>query len=289
MATNITLAQAAVLVDEMWTPELNDAVEFNFNIIKTFDDRSDQLPHGDRLNLPAIHHLTTGAKAADTALTPISLTETEDTFTVSTHRAVAIRVEDIAEIQAKYEVRANYTDSMSYGISRDMETDAAGVIDNNTLQTIGTLGTELTDDNLLRAWQYLEDSAAPSNNRFLVLSPAGAAGVMKLDKFASRLYVPDARVSENAEVGPVYRAALTISNLTVGTAPNSDGSMHHKLHFFKIMQRAPTVHSWYSPLDLAWVVSVDSLYGVFERNEADEAAGVTTRSSLWGVRLRNVK
>ena len=80
-----------------------------------------------------------------------------------------------------------------------------------------------------------------------------------------------------------------ISNLTTGTAPNSSGAMWAGDHFFKIIKKKPTTDAWKSPLAKAWVVATDQIYGVFERQEADEAAAATTTARLHGVRLQTLK
>lgn len=286
---NVTVTTAATDIDEIWSPELNDAVEFELVVVPTFEDRSDHMPHGDTYHLPARHHLSTTAKSASTDLTPQALTETQQNYTVNTHRASAIEVEDIAEIQSKYEIRSTYTDGIAYGLARDMETDATGLFDDNTTQTVGIIQQELTDANLIRAWQYLEDGGAPRRDRHCVLSAAAVGGLMKLDVFRSHLYVANADVTRDAEIDTLYKAQLHQSNLTVGTAPSSSGHMYHKKHFFKIIQRPPTTHTWYSPLAVAWIVSMDTIYGLFERQEADEAQNVTTTARLWGVRLQTLK
>ena len=286
---NITTTTHDVYIDEAWAAEINRAVEFELLIFKTFDDKSAEAPHGDTYHLPARHHLSTSAKAASTDLTPQASTETQQNYTINTHRGIAIEVEDIAEIQSKYDVRKGHTEDLSYSLARDMETDATGLFDDNTTQTVGVIQQELTDANLIRAWQYLEDAGCPRTGRLVVMSPATQGGLMKLDVFRSHLYVADADVTRKAELSTLYKAELIVSNLTVGTAPSSSGHMYHKSHFFKIVRRQIETHTWYSPLALAWIVSADTIYGVFERQEADEAGGVTTTARLWGVRLQTLK
>ena len=288
---NVTVTTADIFIDEAWSPELNRAIEFDIVIASLFADWTKFMSgSGDVFHLPARHHLTANTKSAGTDATPEAITETQQNFTVSTHQIAAQEIEDFAEIMSKYDIRAEFTREYSYALGRAMDVSAAALLDDNTSQTVGTLTAELTDDNLSRMWQYLRDNSARSPYKG-VFSPAGYAGLLKIDKFINSLYNGDdaGKAVHQAKVGTIYQTDFHISQLTVGTAPNSSGHAWAGDHFFKILKRPPTLHQWYSPLATAWVVSADQIYGVFERQEADEAAAVTTTARLQGVRLQNLK
>lgn len=282
----ITTTTAAVHIDEAWTPELNRAVELDIVIAALFEDRSAQLRHGNILNMPARHNLTANTKAAGTDLTAEVITETEQTFTVSTHQAIAQTIEDIASIQSRYDLRAETTMAGSYSLSRAMDVACAALMDDNTTQSVGTVGAELSYSNLLAARTYLRNSAA-KGKQVIVVPPATYSGLLNTDQFINAMYNGDTKgmAVREAECGKIFGATVYESQLTTGTAPSAYGAWWARGHFFKIVQRRPTTHTWYSPLALSWVVSMDQLYGVFERQEADEAAAVTTTARLWGVRL----
>ena len=260
-------------------------------IASLFSDWSGKMQgHGDIFHLPARHNLTANTKSASTDATPEAITETEQTFTVSTHQIVAQEVEDFAEVMSRYDIRSEYTKAASYALGRAMDVAAAALLDDNSTQTVGTLTAELTDDNFIRAWQYLEDSSADSPFKGVV-SPAAWGGMLKIEKFTQQLYNGDTqgRALHEAQIGNVYQARMYASPLTVGTAPSSSGHMWAGDHFFKIVKKQPKQDAWFSPLAKAWVIATDQIYGVFERQEADEAAAVTTTARLHGVRLQSLK
>ena len=124
-----------------------------------------------------------------------------------------------------------------------------------------------------------------------VVSPACWGGLLKLEKFTQQLYNGDTKgkAVHDAEIGRVYQAVMHMSNLTVGTAPSSSGSMWAGDHFFKIIKKAPKQDAWFSPLAKAWVVATDQIFGAYEKQEADEAAAVTTDNLLHSVRLQSLK
>jgi len=246
--------------------------------------------HGDIFHFVARHNLTANTKSAGSDATPEAITETEQTFTVSTHQITAQEIEDFAEVMSKYDIRSEYTMAASYALSRAMDVACAALLDDNTTQTVGTLTAELTDDNLLRAWQYLRDSAGKPPFKGVV-SPACWAGLLKVEKFIQALYNGDTKgmAVHEAQIGKIYQATMYVSQLTVGTAPNSSGHIWANDHFFKIIKKAPKQDAWYSPLAKAWILATDQIYGVFENQEADEAAAVTTTARLHGVRLQTLK
>ena len=288
---NVTNTTADKYIDEVWSNELNLAIEFDLIIFNLFSDWTKRMAgSGDIFHLPARHHLTANTKSAGSDATPEAITETEQTFTVSTHQIVAQEIEDFAEVMVKYDLRAGFTEEASYALSRAMDVSAAALLDDNTTQTVGTLTAELTDDNFIRSWQYLQDSAGKAPYKGVV-SPAAWGGMLKVEKFIQQLYTGDTggKAVHEAQIGKVYQATMYVSQLTVGTAPNSSGHMWAGDHFFKIVKKAPKQDAWYSPLAKAWIVATDTIYGVFERQEADEAAAVTTVARLHGVRLQTLK
>lgn len=291
---NVTITTAAVDIDQVWSPELNRAIQLDIVIAALFDDKSalvDQ--HGNTINLPSRHNLTANAKGAGVALTPQAITETNQQFVLpmtNGHRAIAQEIEDIAEIQSRYDIRNETTVAGAYALARQMDVDAGSLFSTNATLTVGVLGAELMDDNLLTARTNLRNNAAP-RPWYGCVSPATYSGLLKLDKFVNKMYgaEDDGSAVTEGKIGQIYAADFYESQLLTGTAPNSSGAFWSKSHYFKAIQREPTTHTWYSPLDLAWVVSMDEIYGMYERLEADETAGATTNSINWAVRLQAVK
>jgi hypothetical protein len=287
---DVTITTAALYIDQVWSPELNRAIQYDVVVAALFDDKSalvDQ--HANTINLPSRHNLTANAKAAGTALTPQAITETQQQFVLpmtNGHRAIAQEIEDIAEIQSRYDIRSETTIAGAYALARQMDVDAASLFAAAT-NSSGTSSAELTDDNLILARTLLRNNAAP-RPWYIVVPPATYSGFLKLEKFTNMLYIGESTEGtavEEAKVGRMYGADVYESQLLAGSAPAATGAFWSKTHYFKAIQRQPTTHTWYSPLDLAWIVSMDCIYGMFERLEADEAAAATTNSSNWAAKL----
>ena len=290
---NVTDTTAAEFINEVWSPELNRAIEFKTVISEMFTDwtkRATDGGGGQIFHLPASHNLTANTKASSIDATPEAITETEQTFTPSTHQIVAQQIENFAEVMSRYDIRAEYTKSASYALARARDVAAANLFDDNSTQSVGALTAEVDDDDLIDAWKFLMNaSATPSYNG--IVSPACWGGLLKIDKFTNQLYNGDSggKAVHEAQIGKVYQSTFYVSQLTVGTAPSSDGHLWAGDHFFKIIKKKPTQDAWYSPLAKAWIVATDHIFGVFERQEADEAAAATSVARLHGVRIRTLK
>lgn len=287
----VTDVTAAKFIDEVWSNELNRAVEFKTIISGLFADWTKKMKgSGQIFHLPARHNLAVNTKSRTIDATPEAITETQQNFTVDTHQIVAQQIENFAEVMSKYDIRAEYTLAASYALARAMDVACAALLDDNSTQTVGTLTAEMTDDNLIRAWQYGADNSAEGPGKGVV-SPACWAGFLKIEKFTNQLYNGDikGKALHEAQIGKVYQAMMYQSQLTVGTAPNSSGHLWWGDHFFKIVKKAPKQDAWYSPLAKSHIVATDQIYGVFERQEADEAASATSVARLHGVRLQSLK
>ena len=288
---NITATTAARFITEQWGDELNRAIEFAIVIDPLFSDWSDRLSgHGDIFHYVARHNLTANTKTASVDATPEAITETDQDFQVTTHQIVAQEIEDFAEVMSKYNIRSEFTEAATYALARARDVACAALFDDNSTQTVGVLTAEMTDDNFIRAWQYGADNSGKGEAK-AVVSPACWGGLLKIEKFTQALYNGDnaGKALHKAQIGMVYNATVYQSQLTVGTAPNSSGHMWWGDHFFKIIKKKPTMDHWYSPLAKADIVATDQIFGMFERQEADEGAALTTTGRLHGVRLQSLK
>ena len=290
MAGEVTVTTAEKFIIDTWNPELNRAIEFKTIIFSMFTDWTKRAKGGDTFHLVDRHNLTANTKAAGTDATPETITEGEQTFGSPVHQIVAQDIEDIAEVLAHYDIRSEYTLASAYSLARARDVGGAALFDDNTTQTVGVLTAELTDDNLIRAWQYGADNSADGEGKGVV-SPACWAGLLKVEKFTNQLYNGDTkgRALHQAQIGMVYQATFYQSQLTVGTAPNSSGHLWWGDHFFKVIWKQPKQDSWFNPLAKSFQLATDQIYGVYERQEADEAAAATSRARLHGVRLQSLK
>lgn len=286
----VTVTTADMDFAENWSTDLNDAIKLDIVIADLFEDWTSKLPSGNVFHLVDSHNMTANTKAAGTDATAETITEGEQTFAPSTHQIVARTLENYVEVQTKYDLRADFTDKASYALARAMDVACAALLDDNTTQTVGVLGSELSFSNWLGARKYLRDSAG-KGKMVAVVPPGTYNGLLKQEQFSNQLYNGDTKgmAIREAQVGTILNTTIYESQLLTGTAPSAYGHTWLSGHFVKIVQKQPKVDTWFSPLAKSWVAAFDQLYGVFEVYEANEAAAVTTRAQLKGVRLECYK
>jgi hypothetical protein len=289
---------------DMWDTDTLDAIQFATLLYDSVDTHLENiLKMGDVANVPRKSNLTTQTKSANTDVTfeqpGPSAVEGVQTVTVATQEYAAIYVEDLEEAQAFVGVRSKYTEGMGYTLARGLDVSIAAQFQNLS-QIVGTLGVEITDDNLLDAWRQLEAAGAPGtstfNNRpdrFLALPPRAIAGLMKIDKFVNQLYVGNSseeQIKQGVPLRKIYGAALLESNLLrAASAGQADGAMYHRNEYYVIRQGKPATIALHNPAGIGWQVVSHNFYGLAEVNRPPETPGGGTAVDTWGVLLRTLQ
>lgn len=261
----ITVTTSANHLPKIWSSETIDAVEGKVVLAGLVDRHFEkQLRVGTTAYVPFISNMTASTKTGASNITLNTITEQYETITCTTHEHVAFAVEDIVKVQSNINLRSKYTKKAGYVIGASMDETIAALAANFS-QTVGTLGLELTDDNLIRAWQYLEDFDMPESDRFIYISPGAYAGLMKLDKFMHADYVGGGgKGVRNAYVGKIYGANIHTSTLTYVAAANQcAGWFCHKSGVALVQQQLKTT-SQYSIHEDADVVLTTNLFGCTE-------------------------
>ena len=271
----IGLTAGASFIPEVWSSEILRSVEHNLVLadkLKRYD--SDVKSKGDVLHIPELSDLTAHVKVHNTAVTLNAPTDGEKTITIDQHYETSFMIEDIAKVQSAYNLMSEYTNKAGYSIAKTVDTAistlAAGA---GVTQTVGNGSTDITDANIIRAIQYLDEADAPESDRYFVINPAAKADLMAIDKFVLRTgpgWSPDNSpilngAKDNGFWGDIYGAKVFVSNNLVTTA--STPSVVHNILFQKewaglAMQQSPRTQSQYKQEYLATLVTVDVLYGM---------------------------
>ncbi len=264
MATGTTefidITTADVFLEERWskkaTIERGKKLVFANNVDRQFES---ELKRGQILRIGNITMPTARAKSANSALTYETVTETEKTITINNYYYSAIALEDVIKPMVSIDLLDKYVPGLSYAVALQEDSDLAALIDDGTItQTVGTLATELTYDNLVRADQYLNDADVPEDNRVIICSPAEKANMLKQDHFINRDY-QDIR---NGLLGKWMQYDLFFTTNTNGTnAAGHDSVMMHREAIAHITQIQPTVRSWWDADHCCAKMSCLTTYG----------------------------
>jgi len=217
MSGTLTITQAACHIPELWAADTRDAVEANVIAAGLVNSSYTQAlvgGPGDVMNIPYISNPTANTKTANTNITleviGPSNAEASQSFTVGTHQHVAFAVENITDVQSKTDLRQKYTGKAGYALAAAVDTNLH-TLPQSFSQTVGTLGVDPSEDNWLRASQYLDDAIAPSDNRFIIVRPATFYAMQKITRFTSADFVgtesAETAVKRN-QIGTIFGARV---------------------------------------------------------------------------------
>lgn len=277
----MTITTGDKFIPEVWSKETQRATQASLvlaNLVKRFD--SDVADAGDTLHVPKVSNLTAYAKSANTQVTLNAPTETEFTMSINRHFETSYLVEDRLKEQAKYNILQEYTSKAGYSIGQKIDADIAGLYSSAT-QSVGNSTTDVTDANIVRAIQFLDDADAPQSDRYFVIKPAALAAMRAIDKFSrfdslgiSPSVVVNGglasgnsvikRIGPNGFVGTVYNLEVYMTTNLVEEAGTSD--VVHNLVFHKEalalgMQLKPRTQFQYKQEYLGTLATTDALWG----------------------------
>lgn len=277
----MTITTGDKFIPEVWSKETQRATQASLvlaNLVKRLD--ADVADAGDTLHVPKVSNLTAYAKAANTQVTLNAPTETEFTMSINRHYESSYLVEDRLKEQAKYNILQEYTGKAGYSIGQKIDSDLAGLYTSAT-QSVGNSTTDITDANIVRAIQYLDDADAPQSDRYFVIKPAGLAHIRLVDKFSrfdSLGIAPSVvvngglasgnsvikRIGPNGFVGTVYNLEVYMTtNLTeeAGTSDVVHNLVFHKEALALGLQLKPRTQFQYKQEYLGTLATTDALWG----------------------------
>jgi hypothetical protein len=283
-SNQMTVTTGDVFIPEVWSKETQMATQATLvlsNLVKRFDE--DVADGGDIIRVPKVSNLTAYSKTANTQVTLNAPTETDFTLTVNNHYESSFVVEDRLKAQAKYRLLEEYSKKSGYAIAEKMDNTLAQLY-SGLSQNVGNSTTDITDANIVRAIQYLDDANAPQNDRFFVIKPSGLAHIRLIDKFSrfDALGISPAvmvngglangnsvikRIGPNGFVGTIYNLEVYMSTNLVEEAGTSDvvhNLLFHKEAFAMAQQIKPRTQFQYKQEYLGNLCTSDALWGVAE-------------------------
>lgn len=274
MADTLTTTTSAVFIPEVWSVETLRASERALvmaPLVKRYDSLVKQ--RGDTIHIPHISNLVANDKTQTAEVTLQNPTETETTIAIDQWKETSFEIEDIVKVQSQYDLRSEYTSKAGYAIAQAVDTDLFGLIPSLTSTPVGVYGTDIDDPEIVAALQVLDEVDAPLEDRFFVIAPSQKAAIMQLDKFVKADYLGQYDMPTPVKTGPnnrylwgdIYGVPTYYTNqvpVAVATPPETSNVMFHREAFALAMQLSPRTQASYWQKDLAYLVTVDTIYGV---------------------------
>ena len=284
-SNQMTITTGDVFLPEVWSKETQRATEATLvlaNLVKRFD--AELTDGGDLLRVPIVSNLSANAKAANTQVTLNAPVESQFTMNINRHFECSYLVEDRLKAQSKYNLLEQYSEKAGYAVGVQMDSDLAGLY-SGLSQNVGNSTTDITDANIVRAIQYLDDANAPQNWRYFVIKPAGLAHIRQIQKFSewqSLGFAPNPaagagglsngssvvrQIGPNGFVGRVYNVEVYMStNLTEesGTSDTVHNLLFQKEAFALGVQLKSRTQFQYKQEYLGMLATTDALWGFGE-------------------------
>lgn len=228
---NITTTTTAVMVSEVWTKEVEKPFYNSLEFAKLVQQRGNLVSDGgDTIHVPFLATLNARDKAASTAVTFDANTETEVTISIDKHKYSAVLIEDIAKVQANYELSSLYRGAQAEAVARAIDTDLASLHGSAGTNVSG--GAAGDDTDMLTVVETLDVANAKRSQRSGVIHAELHADLLNVNKYSA--YDQTGKTGEavdDAMVARVYGFNLYMSNNVVETAGTPN--ILHNLFFHK--------------------------------------------------------
>lgn len=195
-------------------------------------------------------------------------TESAVTLTINNHKYVAFELEEFEEHLSIVDLQSKYTQAAVYVVELSVDSALAALPDDFS-HAVGTLAVDLTDDDIRRADQYLNDANAPADGRFFGMSPATKNTMLGIDRYASS----DFNRGGGANIvkggfGEIYNMQTWQSTNVEGTnAAGHDNTIHQRDAIALGMRMQPRTRVFDDIQNLSTQVAVSSIFGVVETRD----------------------
>ena len=248
---------------DIWSKQVLRATESNLVIANSVNRGfEDDASVGKSVKVASIGNLAARAKAENTAIVYETVTETATTITLNIWSYAAVGIEDIVKVQSQVDLQGEYQRKLGYAVSRDIDTalatDFAGFS-----RSVGTLGTAVSDANVLAAIKLLDDVDVPQDDRFFIMSPAEKVAKLALDRWSNALYIGNGNTPvKSGTLGDMYGLTLKMTtNLVKPAAGQANNAIFHRDALALVVQRTPKTHVFYDIDVFAWKLAVEVIYG----------------------------
>ena len=289
LGTNqLTTTSHDIFRPEVWSREAQRAAEsakVMAKLVKRFDN--EVAGKGDILNIQTISNLTATAKAVNTQVALQSPTESNIALNINRYFESSFLVEKVLARQSQIDLQKEYTPKAAESVERQKDSDLTGLY-SGLSQQVGGLGSAVTEANIVRAIQYLDDANAPQDDRHFVIKPVAKADMLKINKFTGVTIGADAtspgtvrtmNIVDTGVFGDIYGVTVHVSTQVAADATTSTiyhNLLFHREAFMLAEQISTTSDTNYIAEYMGWLTSA---YGLWGRGEYRDTFGVDFRST----------
>lgn len=195
-------------------------------------------------------------------------TEGSVTLTINQHQYQAFELEEFEAHMSIIDQQMFYTRRAAYAVNLAID-DTLAALPDNFSQIVGTLAVDLTDDDVRRAVQYLDDGDVPGDDRFFAMSPATKNSMLSIDRYASSDFNRGGGANiVRGEFGEIYGLRTWNSTNIEGTnAAGHDNAIYHRDSIALGMRMQPRTRVFDDIQNLSTQVAISAIWGVIETRD----------------------
>jgi|SRR5215471_1683345 len=252
-----------VFSPDIWSKQVLRATESNLVIAASVNRGFEaDASVGKTVKVASIGNLAARAKGENNAIQYETVAETATTITLNIWTYAAVGIEDIVKVQSIVDVQNEYQQKLGYAVAKDVDSKLASDFAGFS-QAVGTLGTAVSDANVLAAIKLLDDADVPQDDRCFVMTPAEKVAKLALDRWSNALYIGTGNEPvRSGTLGDMYGLTLKMTtNLVKPAAGQSNCAIFHRDALALVMQRSPKTHIFYDIDMFTWKLAVEEIYG----------------------------
>lgn len=263
--SNVTLsiAQTSQYVPEIWTREIQQPFTEMLQARKLVQDRSGLVAGGgDLVRIPFTAQVAARAKAASTDITFDSPEGAPVTLNIDKHYYVGVKIEDIAKVQANYNLKAAFMPRMAEALAKQVDTDLLALYASAGTTVSG--GAAIDDADVISVVSAFDAAKTPLDMRRGVIGTYTKGDLLGVNKYTA--YDQTGKTGKAVDgtsglVASVYDMDVYFSQ-NVPTSTTGRNLFFHKNALNFAEQQAPKFESIYSVKSLAWETALHTIYGV---------------------------
>ena len=261
----VTVTTGAGYNPTLWADELLSARENKLVMVdKIMAVRPMGLKFGSSVQIPRLSNETALDKTAESAVTFSAATETYVTVNITKYKYVAKLIEDIEDVQSKYDLFSNYRDKISYGLANAVDADILALTGSIAQSVGGHTANSVTEANIISAVRMLDAANVPQDNRYLVVDAYGREDLLNITDFIRYDAGGKSPAPVNSGIiGMIFGVKVLFSqNVAAPTATSAYGMMFHSDAFAIALQKDVTIKSEYSVDYIGTKLLGYEIYGV---------------------------
>lgn len=265
--SNVTrsISQTAQYIQELWTRDIQQPFDKELQMAKLVQDRSGLAAGGsDTINVPFVAGLNARAKAASTQVTFDSPDGAAITLAIDKHYYVAVLIEDIAKIQANYDLSAAFKQRMAEALARQVDTDLHALY--SQTGTDVSAGASVDDADILAVVYTFDNGNTPQSQRRGVVGHNTKTDLLGINKYVAydqtgKTGVAIEGSNSSLPISSIYGMDIYHSG-NVPTSTTGRNLFFHKQAVTVIQQQAPKFEMEYVVRDIGWNTVLHTVYGV---------------------------